>query len=155
MFRSLLVPIDGSDYAQAALRVACRLAEPAQGTIHLLTVIEPFEPMQYGGDYRVQQIVREAVNDNAEKEGRAILDRAMALMPDGAPKDGVQTLLRLGSPAETIIEEAERLGVDAIVMGSRGLSDIRGLLVGSVSHKVSHVAGCTVISVHGQPHVAA
>ena len=67
MFRSLLVPVDGSDYAQAALRVACRLAEPAQGTIHLLTVIEPFEPMQYGGDYRVQQIVREAVNDNAEK----------------------------------------------------------------------------------------
>ncbi|OHV10033.1 universal stress protein [Kushneria phosphatilytica] len=150
MFRSLLVPIDGSDYAQTALQIACQLATPNQGTIHLLTVQEPFEPMQYGGDYRVHQMVREAVIDKAEKEGRAILDRAIELMPSSHYKGDVQTLLRLGSPADIIVEEAKRLNVDAIVMGSRGLTDLRGFIVGSVSHKVSHVAECMVISVHEQ-----
>ncbi|OHV09683.1 universal stress protein [Kushneria phosphatilytica] len=57
----------------------------------------------------------------------------------------------IGSPAHIIVDEAERLKVDAIVIGSRGLSDFRGLVVGSVSHRVSHTAPCTVISVHAAP----
>ena len=57
-------------------------------------------------------------------------------------------IVRMGSPADVILEEAARVGVDAIVMGSRGLSDIKGLLVGSVSHKVLHAAKCTVVTVH-------
>jgi len=50
--------------------------------------------------------------------------------------------------ARVILDEAQRTQPDMIVMGSRGLSDIRGLVVGSVSHKVSHAAPCHVVTVH-------
>jgi nucleotide-binding universal stress UspA family protein len=47
----------------------------------------------------------------------------------------------------TIVREAERLNVEAIVMGARGHSGLAGLLVGSTSHKVLHLASCPVIVV--------
>jgi len=58
----------------------------------------------------------------------------------------VDTLLD-GDPAQRVLEHAERESVDCIVMGSRGLSDVKGLILGSVSHKVSNRAACTCISV--------
>ena len=48
---------------------------------------------------------------------------------------------------KTIAGLAQDRKADAIVMGSRGLSDIKGLFLGSVSHKVSHLAECTCITV--------
>nr|WP_281430368.1 universal stress protein [Salinicola acroporae] len=53
-----------------------------------------------------------------------------------------------GRPAQTIVQQATDLGVDMIIMGSRGLSDLKSLVVGSVSHKVSHIAPCPVITLH-------
>ena len=52
-----------------------------------------------------------------------------------------------GRPADTIVAAAERDKADMIVMGSRGFSDLKGLLLGSVSHKVSHLAPCTCVTV--------
>lgn len=52
-----------------------------------------------------------------------------------------------GEPAEQILETAKRTDVDLIVMATRGLSDIQGLVMGSVAHKVSHAAPCTVVTV--------
>ena len=85
----------------------------------------------------------------AEKEGEAIIAEALKKITSMPGYDNeFDTLVKQGSPAEVIIEEAKRLEVDAVVMGSRGLSDLKGLLVGSVSHKVTHVAHCMVISIH-------
>ena len=53
----------------------------------------------------------------------------------------------VGSAANEILEFADRHNIDGIVMGSRGLSDFKGLLLGSVSHKVGHLAKCTCITV--------
>jgi nucleotide-binding universal stress UspA family protein len=59
----------------------------------------------------------------------------------------VKGLTRDGKVAEAILEAAADENVDLIVMGSRGLGSLKGLLVGSVSTKVSHLAECTCISV--------
>jgi nucleotide-binding universal stress UspA family protein len=59
----------------------------------------------------------------------------------------VETLIRVGQPARTIVHVAEQLEVDCIVMGSRGLGDFEGLLLGSVSHKVASLAKCTCVTV--------
>jgi nucleotide-binding universal stress UspA family protein len=56
-------------------------------------------------------------------------------------------MLADGDPAQSILHLAKERGVDTIVMGSRGLSDIKGLFVGSVSHKINHLAECTCITV--------
>jgi nucleotide-binding universal stress UspA family protein len=54
---------------------------------------------------------------------------------------------REGQPARIIVDYASESGADAIVTGSRGYGDIEGTLLGSVSHKVTSLAKCTVITV--------
>ena len=59
----------------------------------------------------------------------------------------VEAVVVEGDPAQKIVEVARSRQVDAIVMGSRGLGDLQGLLLGSVSHKVAHTApsSCVII----------
>lgn len=149
MYKSLLVPVDGSNYALKALEVACEMVSP-DGTLYLLTVRELLPPVHAYGSMSVEAAIRAASPEAAEEAGRAILDQAEATIADF--KGEVQTLIRMGAPARVIVEEAQRLGVDAIVMGNRGLSDISGLVIGSVSHKVSHISKCMVITVHADPN---
>ena len=66
-----------------------------------------------------------------------------------AKRDGVQseTLLEVGDHAQVIIDTANKEGYDLIIMGSRGLSLFKDLLLGSVSFKVMHHARCPVMVV--------
>jgi nucleotide-binding universal stress UspA family protein len=67
-----------------------------------------------------------------------------------AAKAGVKKVTPLvaeGDPADVILNLAASHKVDMIVLGSRGLSDFKGLLVGSVSHKVGAQADCSCITV--------
>jgi nucleotide-binding universal stress UspA family protein len=59
----------------------------------------------------------------------------------------IQQAIEEGDPTRNILASAEAYGADLIVMGSRGLGDLQGLLLGSVSHKVGHLAKCTCITV--------
>ena len=80
----------------------------------------------------------------------AIGQRLMSLSRTRARERGVrsvQTVLEDGDPASTILRLAKGLHVDMLFLGSRGLGDAKGLLMGSVSHKVAHLAECTCVSV--------
>ena len=55
--------------------------------------------------------------------------------------------IKQGDPAKCILATIDEESADFVVMGSRGLSDLKGLLMGSVSHKVSHLAPCTCVTV--------
>ena len=59
----------------------------------------------------------------------------------------VETILKQGSPVREILEFSQSETVDLMILGSRGLSDIAGLFLGSVSHKVNHLVECTCITV--------
>ena len=52
-----------------------------------------------------------------------------------------------GDPAPAILDHAREVGADMIVLGSRGLGDLKGLVMGSVSHKVACLAPCTCVAV--------
>ena len=78
--------------------------------------------------------------------GEGILDEAEGIAREkGVEK--IQRTLEDGDPAKAILDCAKRVAANLIVMGSRGLNDLKGLLVGSVSHKVSHLAECTCVTV--------
>ncbi|MGD8430768.1 MAG: universal stress protein [Ectothiorhodospiraceae bacterium] len=79
-----------------------------------------------------------------DKVARAATDELTA---HGVSADSIRLIFKNGDPVERIIETAKETGADAIVLGSRGLSEVSGLAFGSVSHKVSHIAPCTVITV--------
>ena len=63
----------------------------------------------------------------------------------GLPEERVVTEVQVGEPAEEIVDLARLEGYDLIVMGSRGLSPVRELLMGSVSNRVLHMAPCPVL----------
>lgn len=152
MFKSLLVPIDGSADSHVALNVACQLAAPVQGKLYLLNVRDPYPQLHRGEMLSVEAAIKAASVETAAREGKILLDAALDTLPSFPGYNGeFDTLIKQGSPARVIVDEAERLGVDAIVMGSRGIGQFKGLMIGSVSHKVTHVAHCRVICVHETP----
>lgn len=145
MFHSILVPIDGSEHAKKALSVACQLAKQEQASLILLHI-----PEQLAQDtllvWGIGAVEMKASQEELEAAGHQIRDRAAEAARD-AGVEHVEAMVTQGDPTRTILDEARRRDVDAIVMGSRGLGDLKGLVVGSVSHKVSHAADCTVITV--------
>lgn len=159
MYQSILVPIDGSEYAHKAFEVACKLATPSHATIYLLHVPELPEAEDALGkavgasdleasEEEAKQSGLELLNKikTAEEAGHNLIERAKSAV--GLVDVELQPVVKMGNPAEVIVNEAARLGVEAIVMGSRGISDLQGLVIGSVSHKAMHTAECTVITVH-------
>lgn len=146
MYDSILVPVDGSEHAEKALAVACRLLD-RDGTLYLFHVPEPLdnEALLVWG---IGAVPLGASLEERERVGQQVLDRAAeAAREQGATR--VESRLGKGeATARAILGEAEERGVEAIVMGSRGVGDFRGLVMGSVSHKVAHAADGTVITVH-------
>lgn len=145
MYQSILVPVDGSEYSLEALKTACLLAPGPEATIHLLNV--PVVGPGYDEfGYFVGASAADDLRRQAERAGEEILRKTVQKL--GEVDQSIEIHVDWGSPARVIVNLAEQLGVDAIVMGSRGLSDIKGLVMGSVSHTVMHIAECRVITVH-------
>lgn len=146
MYRKILVPVDGSEHAFKALDVASALASKNGTTLCLLHVVPHKEvPSGIKRWARIEHVdAPEALYETAVAENilTAAGDRSVDC---GVGK--VEKCIEHGNAARRILEVARAQEVDAIVMGSRGLSDVQGLIMGSVAHKVSHDADCTVVTV--------
>ncbi|NQV45085.1 MAG: universal stress protein, partial [Rhodospirillales bacterium] len=81
-----------------------------------------------------------------EAIGQQIIDRAEKIAAKAGVKK-IATVMVQGDPAEVILELAASNKANMIVLGSRGLSDFKGLFLGSVSHKVSAQANCSCVTV--------
>ena len=146
MINKILVPLDGSEYSKRALELACDLAEKYEAELHLLHVIltgESKRTLVLGG----ASITVNSSREKIEEAGRKVLGAAEQIAADRGCKRTHSEVV-VGPAAQAILEHAKGNNIDMIVMGSRGLSDIAGLAVGSTSHKVSHLAECTCVTVH-------
>lgn len=164
MYKSILVPVDGSEHSRSALEIADRIGTAGETTLHLLHVsdVRPTREVPGGIDVgasamasgmsftpeEIEQMDRSLADKiaHAERAGRDLIERVKQAANLGERE--TNDIVRMGRPAEVIVEEAESLGAEAIVMGSRGMSDLASLLVGSVSHRVMHTAKCRVVLVH-------
>ena len=144
MYAAVLVPLDDSPSAREALRVAAELVDPDTGRLILLNVQEPVIADDVLG--HASGAPPADAEARAQEAGAAVLRRA--LQETGLPAERTEQVVHAGRrPAEVVVETAGELGVDAIVMGSSGASDIASLTLGSVSHRVLHTARCRVILV--------
>lgn len=127
MYKKILLPVDGSENAVLACRHAIDLARFGAMEIVLLNCYGEL-PATIGGTARDEIIAL------AEAEGTTILTPCEHLCAE----NGItcKTLVRCGGPGRTIVQVAQAEGCDLIVMGSRGLSDFSGMVMGSVSHRV-------------------
>ena len=145
--KNVLVALDGSEAATRALAVAADLAVRYGATLHLVHVmLRPMvvseELKEFARTERVDLMV--AVEMSAQ--GQSILAAGQA----NAAAKGVHSLkteVLTGDPAQRLLEYAREQAVDLVVMGRRGVGQIRGLLMGSVSWKVSNLAECPVLTV--------
>jgi len=124
---SLLVSIDFSAVTDAQLEIVDRLASPDR-EIHLLHVTEP-DPSFVGLAAGPEEVQHQVANElrHAHDELDALADRLRAR------GHAVHTWLVPGPTVQTILEQAEKLDADVIVMGSHGRGKLFDLVVGSVS----------------------
>lgn len=134
----LLVPVDGSENAMRALRHAIALVKPNGGSIHVVTAHE--EPIIFG-EVAVY-VSREKIAELQRKQSEGPLSRAVQAL-EGAGVAHSREILE-GPIAQTIARRADDLGCDGIVMGTRGMTALGGLLLGSVATKVVHAANVPV-----------
>ena len=135
--RKPLVPIDGSASATRALAHALtELRGQADAELHLLNVQSP--PLH---PFPGKLVSPDLIDQELRRQGHALLDQAEA-SAGGNSIAGVRHVrhVRIGRPADEIAACAAEQGCDAIVMGTRGMGTMAGLLLGSVATKVVHVA---------------
>ena len=133
----ILLPVDGSASAERAAQYIIKIwPHQQQAELHLINVQPPlsgdiasFVPAENIADYHREQAMQET--DSVRQ----------ALANDAVPF----TLHTVTGPiAETIAEQAKQLGVTQIIMGSRGMSAISNLLLGSIATKVIHLTDAPV-----------
>jgi nucleotide-binding universal stress UspA family protein len=145
VFDRIVVGTDGSVTATEAVRQATELAKLTGGRLDVVCAFEPVprrrvEEEQGGAPGDVQHSFHEREDVNM------ILDAsAAAAKGDGAGE--VNTHPREGDPADAILDVAEEVKADLIVVGNKGMTGARRFLLGSVPNKVSHHAPCSVIIV--------
>jgi nucleotide-binding universal stress UspA family protein len=138
MFRNILVGIDGSDHALKAAELAGSMARCMNANIWVVACFEAVPA--YLGEPNLGLAIH-ANMECAEQNLQA------ALHVIGKVGGEVQTQILQGSPAQAILSAAEVHQVDLIVMGTRGLGRLGGLLLGSQSQQVLAHADCPVMLV--------
>ena len=146
MTTKVLAAIDGSDHAVKTLDFAIEFTRRYSGELHLLYVAPDDNPpealLEFARAEHIQDTSSAVYSAIGESLLRRAEDRAME-----AEVRAVTHRLEFGDAAKGIIDYARKAGIDVIVMGTRGHSEIEGLLLGSVSMKVQSLAPCTCICV--------
>lgn len=140
--KTILVPVDFSPVTVAVIAQAAELADAFASTLWLVHVAAPdpdFVGHQAGPSNVRQQVAHELRNIH-----RRLQEHAQVLRERGLNATALQVQ---GAIADTILQEAERLGVDLIVLGSHGHGTLRRALLGSVSERVLHQTTCPVLIV--------
>ncbi len=139
MYQHILLAADGSENALHAAKTAGNLARGMGSRI--LRIVVAFEPVpSYLGEPNMQSAISARMSE-ADK----VLRKAQKAV--GEILGEVHTEVLEGPPAEAILEVAKTRHVDLIVMGSRGLGRLAGVLLGSQSQKVVQHATCPVLIV--------
>jgi len=139
MFKKIIWATDGSEAADRALAQAKMLAQDAGARLTVLHCEELTIPTKAGSS------MPRFANEDELKEK---IERQVAELNS----DGVSATLQLanstiGGAAHAIVDVAEREGADVIVIGTRGHTALAGLLVGSVAHRLLHIARCPILTV--------
>ncbi len=139
--RTILVPTDFSEDADAALEIARDLAKRFGAKIHLLHAytLLPFAPSPWNAGLGAQFAVE--IRSGAEK---ALMEVHQKLLADGLR---VESEVEEGAPASLIVEVARRLSADLIVMGTSGRTGLAHVLLGSVAERTLRLAPCPVLTV--------
>lgn len=142
MYQKILVPVDGSSQSLAALQHSIKLAKVSGSTVTLFYVLQ--DSNSFANGKADDRSADESDTPSGEKvKAQEMLKKLKESFSDHEVR--INTAITAGKITKEICKKAEIEGYDVIVMGSRGLGKIDGILKGSVSKKVSRDACCPVI----------
>jgi nucleotide-binding universal stress UspA family protein len=138
----ILIPVDGSAYAQHAVEYVIRNGAAWKESPQVLLLNVQWNVAV--GNVKLF-ISQETINDYYREQGMVALQPARAALDAAALP--YQYHISVGTPAEAIAQYADQQKVDQIVMGRQGQGGLQSLLLGSVVNKVLHLAKCPVLLV--------
>jgi len=146
MIKNILVTVDGSEHSGKALTLAVDIAEKYDANVSVLFI----------SSYKIDEELRDfttheyslkddsAVTAVSEQMGKNTITQMINKLKTNVV---IRTVVLFGNPADRIVEYSMNNNFDMVVMGNRGLSDIKGMMMGSVSRKVSRQVKCTFVSI--------
>lgn len=132
----ILTPVDGSEPSLRAVELAARLASGLNSKLTILLVRQYIVGRKVSADVQSQVDV-----DDLIKKSKAAA-KAMGM------KDATVAEAKSRDVAHTIVDYAEKNGIDLIVMGASGMGSIKSFVIGSVSAEVLRKSICPVTIVH-------
>ena len=177
MFKRIVVGFDGSEHARKALDIASDLAKTHRATLLIVHALSDaplskaerlMAETEYGmkglEEHSPVTLIKYAEQDPrlpftiardlpSDASAKVRTEIAQALLQDArqsALRQGVESVevrVETGDSARIILDLAKSEKADLIVIGSRGLSDLEGLVFGSTSHRVTHLAPCSCLTV--------
>ena len=136
MISKILVAIDGSKHADKVFQYASDLAKKAEARLLIMYVFEELGNIGYSIAKELEQRDREMLQKYQSRAKKLVTDTYVNVVE-----------AKGNDVAEAILHTAGKENIDTIVVGSRGISEAKEFLLGSVSYKVSHYAKCPVIIV--------
>jgi len=138
MFRRIVVAIDTSEYSLRVIPTAIEVVQKFHSDVYVLHACE------HDRGHAVAYS-----EDSPAGAMRLVADAVKVLREEGVVAGGQVHDVAAGHVAKDIVETAAEFEADLIVMGSRGLSDVQGILLGSVTHKVIQLAPIPVLVARG------
>ncbi len=143
MFNHILCPTDLKERADIAVKKAVQLAHQFGSKITLLNIHEEFM------DKEERETLRVSVNEMKEKFSRIAIDskQEMKAVIHKLHADDIEVdyLLHKGKPARVIVETAEKLGIDLIIMCTDGRDNLMDFIAGSITEHVINASPCPVL----------
>jgi nucleotide-binding universal stress UspA family protein len=145
MIASIVVGTDGSDTAGKAVHEAAELAKQLGASLEIVSAYEPVSRQ------RLREEQRQVPEDLQHMVGaREDVDATLREASEQLKEMGIEKVnvhAREGDPADAILDLAEEIGADLIVVGNKGMTGAKRFLLGSVPNKISHHAPCSVLIV--------
>ena len=134
MFKTIVLALDGSDESRQAIPLATELARQNGARIVVAHVQEDVVGKSGGPIVATEDEIQAEIRKQAED-----------LSADGIETSVEMREIMLGGPAHAIVEIADGANADLILVGTRGHSPLAGLLLGSVTQRLLHIARCPVL----------
>jgi nucleotide-binding universal stress UspA family protein len=138
--KKILLPYDGSEHSINAAKYSLGLAKLVGAGVAVVNCYE-----WRGNMPEVPELLIKDLQSNMKKEAEAILKRAEGIFANQGVEYTLETIA--GSPGLVLTKLAKSREFDLIIMGSHGHSEIAGLFLGSVTHKVLNTIYCPVMVV--------
>jgi nucleotide-binding universal stress UspA family protein len=142
--KTILVPTDFSDHSTTAIETAVDLAKTLGASVHLVHVLHFPVLVAAPGQVAIPQELWTQIRDGATRR----LEKAK----ESVAANGIsaESHLSEGANAQAIVELAEKIKADLIVMGTRGLSGLKHVMLGSVAERTVRLAPCPVMTVKSE-----